>query len=342
MIITTGASGALIALCAAAFDRTNRVAIAIPGYPCYRHVLRSFDVDVIMIPTSVETEFQPTIEQLEKLPLRERDGLIMASPANPTGMCLSEQLLQRIVAFCRERKVTLIVDEIYHGITREPTPSVLQFVNNDDSAPTPANNNNNNNNNNDVEEEPPIISIGSMSKYWCMTGFRIGWIVTRHRSLLNTVDKCLQSMAICAPTPGQHLANIALSGRFNDYFTSHVTRYFKNIDALASRLQFAGFVLGTRVQGTFYIFAECRNVCEMCDVECSKELCHLLLYQCGVACTPGDDFDESNGKWFVRFSCAGSLEDVTEAGDRIVKYMSSRQQQQPNGGTNGTVVVKKN
>lgn len=322
MVITTGASGALIALCAAAFDQTNRVAITVPGYPCHRHVLRAFDIGVITIPTGVDTNFQPSIEQLEQLPLAEKDGLILASPANPTGACLSEHLLERIVAFCRKRKVTLIVDEIYHGVTRGPIPSVLQFVT---AAENNRSNNNNDENKNDVTEEPPIISVGSMSKYWCMTGFRIGWIVTRHRDLLSTVDKCLQSMAICAPTPGQHVANIVLSGRFDEYFTSHVKRYFKGIDALASRLRSAGFDLAKPVQGTFYIFAGCQAVCEMCNVECSKQLCKVLLYECGVACAPGDDFDETNGKWFIRFSCAGPLEDVTEAGDRIVQYMSSRQ-----------------
>lgn len=299
--VTNGASAAFVALFACAFDAGDCVMIISPGYPCYRHVLRLFNIQVIIISTSVENQFQPSMEQLEENYNKKVKGIIVCSPSNPTGTILTIDTLNNTYKFCKGKNILLIVDEVYHGISRTFLPTALQIKHNENNT---------------------IIVIGSMSKYWCMTGFRIGWIITKNPNMIIALEKCIQNMAICAPTPCQHSATIALSGICDNVLNERVKLYFKGADRLTEQLRNVGFEV-ISPQGGFYVYANCEGVCRFLGVKNgSMELCKLFLNECGVACTPGVDFDDVNGNDFIRFSCAGSVDDVVEAGDRIARLVA--------------------
>lgn len=301
--VTNGASAGFVALFASAFDQGDYVVISSPGYPCYRHILKLFGINVVTVHTTAETNYQPTRQQLEELKAQNKNvrlkGLMLCSPSNPTGSVLSLQELSEYASFCEDMNMLLIVDEVYHGISREPLPSALQVA-------TTAN----------------VIILGSVSKYWCMTGFRVGWLVTRHAPLIKAMEKCIQSMAICAPTPCQHAAAVAVDGESETILVERVHRYFKAADILLQKLRPAGFV-ANQPNGAFYVYADCSKVCERMGIDSASKLCIMLLEQCGVACTPGADFDQLNGEHFIRFSCAGTVEDISEAGDRIVDFVNA-------------------
>lgn len=298
--IAAGASGAFVVTFAAAFDAGDRVAIASPGYPCYRHILSAFDVQIAVIETDATRNFQPTMAQLrathEKAKLA---GVVIASPSNPAGSIISLTELEDVGTFCKDNNIIMIVDEVYQGISRAPLASAMQLQ----------------------LDGAPIVVIGSLSKYWCMTGFRIGWAVTRNAPIIAALERCIQNMAICAPTPCQHSGVVALSGACDEELNERVSCYFKAADALVERLVQVGFDAFSPA-GAFYVYAECRDVCQRVGATGATQLCDMLLRHCRVACTPGVDFDEDRGEDFVRLSCSQAVEDVTEAGDRIAKFVN--------------------
>lgn len=290
--VTTGASGAFLAVFTTCFDAGDRVAVAIPGYPCYRNVLTALSVEVVPIPVDSSTNYQPTISQLRQaLPLA---GIIIASPANPTGSIIKERELAEIVAFCREHTTRLIVDEIYHGVG--PLPKTAMAY--DD-----------------------VVVINSFSKYWCMTGFRIGWFATRDISMIEAAERCVQSFSICAPSFSQYAAEKALDDECKEELEKHVARYRRNQNVLVDRLVQCGFETAAP-DGAFYVWAKCDNACRNAGMKNSVELCHALLSQTSVAVTPGLDFDPDRGDHFLRFSCAGTENDIAEAAQRIYDFCS--------------------
>lgn len=295
--VTTGASGAFVAVFATCFDAGDRVAVAAPGYPCYRHVLHAFNVEVVTVRTKQQNNFQPTVDDFRRVHKEGNlSGVIIASPNNPTGAVFTADELQAIADFCNEERLTLIVDEVYHGIWQKPASSALAV------------------------KSPRVIVIGSLSKYWCMTGFRIGWVIVQSSEIISSLEKCIQNMAICAPTLSQRLGEVALSGMHDTELDRIVGEYFRSAEILAERLREAGFQASVP-SGAFYVYAQCTTVCERLKVDGSIQLCRLLLHECGVACTPGIDFDENDGKDFVRFSCSGGVEIAREAGSRIVDFV---------------------
>lgn len=297
--VGSGASGAFLVTFAAAFDAGDRVAISSPGYPCYRRVLSALDVQCVIIETDFKNNFQPTVAQLREAHVEKPlAGVVLASPANPTGATLLLDELEDLATFCRDEGIKLIVDEVYHGISRKPIPSVLQVR----------------------IDGATIIAIGSLSKYWCMSGFRIGWIVTRDKQLMMAIDRCLQNMMICAPTPCQHAAVAALSGSCDTGLNARVRHYFDAADQLSALLTTVGFDIHSST-GAFFVYAGCRKVCDRVGVSGATQLCAILLRECGVACTPGVDFDENRGEGYVRLSCSQRIEDVIEAGERITRYV---------------------
>ncbi|PXF49784.1 (5-formylfuran-3-yl)methyl phosphate transaminase [Gracilariopsis chorda] len=295
--ITTGSSGAFLAAFVSCFDADDRVAVAVPGYPCYRHVLRAVCAEVVEIAVDETTNFQPTVSQLQVEHDKKRlKGVVVASPSNPTGSVLSAEDLAALAKFCSENDIRLIVDEIYHGIGDAKHATAMAL-------------------------HKEIIVISSFSKYWCMTGFRVGWLATSDEELLSAVEKTLQNMCICAPSFSQHAAIAALSSECQPELAAHVKRYVNNQKVLADWLRRAGFE-PFMPQGAFYLYARCREVLRRLEMKDSMQLCRTLLEQCHVACTPGVDFDVSRGNWYVRFSCCGSLADVTEAGERVLALVS--------------------
>ena len=289
IIITTGSSGGFVLAFMAAFEVGDRVAISDPGYPGCRNILLGLGVEPVLVQTNADTKFQPTPELLDKID-GKIDGLIVASPSNPTGTMLGEQQLRALSDYCGERKIRLISDEIYHGITfAKPGVSALTFDNNS-------------------------IAINSFSKYFSMTGWRVGWMVVPidlHRSV-----ECLaQNFFISAPTLSQFGAGAAFD--CIEELDMNVSRYAENRKILLKELPKAGFDQLAPVDGAFYVYADVSSF-----TNDSVNFCKRMLEETGVAATPGTDFDEARGSAFIRFSFSGPTKNVSEAADRIKNWVT--------------------
>lgn len=285
--VTPGSSGAFILAFLAAFEAGDRVALASPGYPAYRNILAALGVEVVEVAVGPESNFQPTPAVLERVE-GELDGLIVASPANPTGTMLHAVELAALADCCRERRIRLVSDEIYHGITYErPAATALAF---DDDA----------------------IVVNSFSKYYAMTGWRLGWMVVP-KPLLRSVECLAQNLFISPPTLSQLAAVAAFDCEVE--LDANVARYARNRDILLSELPKAGFAELAAAEGAFYIYA---NVAHR--THDSEAFCRRMLAETGVAVTPGVDFDPGRGNRFIRFSFAGTAEDMAEAARRLIAW----------------------
>lgn len=285
--VTTGSSGAFQLGFLAAFDPGDRVAMASPSYPAYRHTLTAIGVEPVELPTGPETGFQPTVDLLEKLD-RPIQGLIVASPANPTGTMLSREELTALARWCDANGVRLVSDEIYHGLTYG-TQAVTAAA---------------------VSER--AIVVNSFSKYFSMTGWRLGWMVLPPE-LVRSVECLAQNLFISAPTLSQVAAVAAFA--CTEELDAHVARYARNRALLLEELPKAGFTKLAPADGAFYIYAD---VSDMTDD--SEAFCRRLLEDTGVAATPGIDFDPARGRHFMRFSFAGSEEVIAEAARRLIAW----------------------
>lgn len=287
IVVTTGSSGAFVVSFLSVFDSGDRVALADPGYPAYRNILKSLGVEVIGLPVGHESNFQPTPEALEKIE-GELDGLIIASPSNPTGTMIGRREMAALVAYCKERGVRLISDEIYHGVTYEQSAcSALAFS---DEA----------------------IIINSFSKYFSMTGWRLGWMVVPE-DLLRSIECLAQNLFISPPTLSQ-LAGVAAID-CGEELDALVDNYRRNRDMLLEMLPQAGFDKLSNAQGAFYIYADVSHL-----TNDSQEFCRRCLAETGVAITPGIDFDPARGNRTVRFSFAGPYEEMAEAARRLIDW----------------------
>ncbi|MCU0894471.1 MAG: aminotransferase class I/II-fold pyridoxal phosphate-dependent enzyme [Rhodospirillales bacterium] len=287
VVVATGSSGAFVLAFLAAFDAGDRVALASPGYPAYRNILRALDVEVIEIQVDAGSNFQPTPAHLDAVapPLH---GLIVASPANPTGTMLHRSELFALADACAERGIRLVSDEIYHGITYGPTATTA------------------------LERDDAVIVVNSFSKYYAMTGWRLGWMVVPEE-LLRPVECLAQNLFISPPTLSQFAAVEALSCRSE--LDGHVARYGENRALLMELLPQAGFGRFAEAEGAFYLYVD---VSEMSAD--STTLCREILQHTGVAITPGVDFDPRQGHRFVRFSYAGSHDHMAEAARRLIAW----------------------
>ncbi len=289
IMITTGSSGGFVLAFTAAFDVGDRVAIADPGYPGSRNILLGLGVEPVLVPTGPETRFQPTPELLDKID-GKLDGLIVASPSNPTGTMLGEDEVQALSAYCGDRGVRLISDEIYHGITYEqPGVSALRF---DENA----------------------VVINSFSKYFSMTGWRVGWMVVP-TDLVRSVECLGQNLFISAPTLSQYGAGAAFD--CTEELNLNVARYAQNRQILLSGLPKAGFDRLAPVDGAFYVYADISSLTNDSEVFCRR-----MLDETGVAATPGTDFDQGRGNAYVRFSFSGPTTGITEAVERLQHWMT--------------------
>lgn len=287
VVVTTGSSGAFLLAFLAAFDAGDAVAVSEPYYPGYRNILQALDVVPATFPTGIDSGFQPTVAQLDRL-AETTAGLIIASPANPTGSMLSPSQLGDIAAWCRRRSVRLISDEIYHGITfNKPAQTALA-----------------------VSDE--AIVINSFSKYFSMTGWRLGWMVIP-ADLVRTIERLAQNLFISPPTLPQMAAVAAFDSI--DELDRNVQRYGRNRDILVEGLARAGLNHIAPADGAFYIYADLQGVAES-----STDFCARLLREAGVAATPGIDFDQNRGEQFVRFCFAGSEDEMREAVRRMLAW----------------------
>jgi aspartate/methionine/tyrosine aminotransferase len=285
--VTTGSSGAFQVGFLAAFEVGDRIAMASPSYPAYRHTLTAIGAVPVEIETGPETGFQPTPEMLDRLD-RPVKGLIVASPANPTGSMLSRAELIRLSDWCKANDVRLVSDEIYHGLTYGKEETTAAALNSD------------------------ALVINSFSKYFSMTGWRLGWMIVPD-DLIRSVECLTQNLFISAPAISQ-VAGLAAFDATDD-LEGHVARYARNRDLLLRELPNAGFSRIAPADGAFYLYAD---VSDMTDD--SEALCHRLLNETGVTITPGIDFDPARGRRFVRFAYARDEEHIAQAVEKLLGW----------------------
>ncbi len=286
VVVTTGSSGGFLLAFLSAFEPGDRVALAAPGYPAYRNILSALGVEPVLLETTAADRFQPTPELLQAA--GDIDGLILASPSNPTGTMVGQAELEALVAWCRKAGVRLISDEIYHGITYGSPAATVAGLDGD------------------------AIVINSFSKYFSMTGWRLGWMVVPE-NLLRPVECLAQNLFVSPPSLSQHAAIAAFDS--HDELTENVARYARNRQILLDRLPKAGFERLAPADGAFYIYAD---VAAMTND--SPDFCRRMLAEAHVAATPGVDFDPFSGHKFVRFSFAGSEADMLAACDRLDRW----------------------
>lgn len=292
VIVTTGSSGGFLLAFLAAFEPGDRVVMARPGYACYRNVLAALGCEVVEIDCGPDTRFQPTVEQLDAIP-GPVHGLVVASPANPTGTMLLPDELAAIASWCESRGVRLISDEIYHGIEyAEPTLRSSAW-----------------------QTSREAVVFGSFSKYFSMTGWRVGWMLVPE-DLHRAVDVLTGNFTICPPALAQHAALAAFTPESYAELDGHVARYADNRTLLLDGLRRLGIDRLAPADGAFYVYADIAHL-----TDDSMGFCHRLLDETGVAMAPGIDFDTARGHQFVRMSFAGSADDVTGALDRLDSWL---------------------
>jgi aspartate/methionine/tyrosine aminotransferase len=290
IVVTTGSSGAFILAFLAMFEPGDRVAVTVPGYPPYRHILKALGCEPVLIETHADTRHALTGEALldahRKTPLK---GVLVASPANPTGTMMSKEALTGLMAAADGAGIRFISDEIYHGLDYA-FPAVTAAALSDDA-----------------------LVINSFSKYFCMTGWRVGWMVVP-KPLVRSMERLQQNLSISVPTLSQIAAEAAFDGRDEMEAIKH--GYQDNRRILIEGLPQAGLSDFLPADGAFYLYADVSKF-----TSDSLEFAKQLLQQAHVAATPGVDFDPIHGRSYVRFSYAQSSADMHEAVARIGRWL---------------------
>jgi aspartate/methionine/tyrosine aminotransferase len=295
VVVTTGSSGGFLLAFLAAFEVGDRVAMARPGYPCYRNVLTALGCEVVEIPCGPATRFQPTVEQLEELRAEGGiKGLVVASPANPTGTMLLPDELAAIARWCEEHGVQLVSDEIYHGVQYTASSSRSAW-----------------------ETSREAIAFGSFSKYFSMTGWRIGWMLVPER-LRRAVDVLTGNFTICPPAIAQRAALAAFTEESYAELDGHVRRYAGNRALLLDGLPRIGIDKLAPADGAFYVYADVGHL-----TGDSMAFAHQLLAETGVAVAPGIDFDTVEGGHTIRLSFAGSADEIRTGLERLAGFTGS-------------------
>ncbi|MGA7971219.1 MAG: aminotransferase class I/II-fold pyridoxal phosphate-dependent enzyme, partial [Pseudolabrys sp.] len=291
--VTTGSSGGFILAFLSLFEPGERVALANPGYPPYRHILAALGCEPVLLDTTAKTRWALTGEAIlaehRRKPLA---GVVIASPANPTGTMMTAEALGELIELCEGEGIKVISDEIYHGLD-------YAFA-----AETAA------------KLSPRTLVINSFSKYFCMTGWRIGWMVLPD-NLVRTVDRLHGNIAISVPTLAQIAAEAAFDGRDEMEAVKH--GYEENRRILVEGLPKVGLDRFFPVDGAFYLYADISRFSDD-----SLAFAKQMLDEAGVAATPGIDFDPRHGHQFLRFCYAGSAPDMHEAVERIGDWLKRR------------------
>jgi aspartate/methionine/tyrosine aminotransferase len=291
IVVTTGSSGGFLLSFLASFEPGDRVAMARPGYPAYRNLLTALGCEVVEFATGERTRYQPTTELLDRLgPIK---GLIVASPSNPTGTVLPAGELAAIDGWCSSRGVQLISDEIYHGISYTGGELGSAWHSGRES-----------------------VVLGSFSKYFAMTGWRLGWMLVPQR-LHRAVEVLSGNFAICPPAIAQYAAISAFDAESYAELDGHVAHYRLNRDLLLDGLKRIGLDKVAPIDGAFYAYIDVSE-----HTTDSLSWCQRLLAETGVAIAPGIDFDPVDGGKFVRISFAGARADVEEGIRRIGAWLA--------------------
>jgi len=287
IVITSGASGAFLLAFSALFDNGARVGLGTPCYPSYRQILKAVGLSPIDIPTDFSQRFQPRPGDVAA---HDLDGLIVASPANPTGTMLDRDGLAALAEACQAQGAALISDEIYHGIDYDKPPVTALEITDD------------------------VYVINSFSKYFSMTGWRVGWMIVP-QDHIRQVERLAQNMFICAPHAAQRLALHAMD--CTEELEANKAVYKANRALMIDGLKAAGLNRFASPDGAFYVYVD---VSEHSDD--ALAFAAEILEKAGVAVTPGLDFDAARGHNWLRFSYARSTADITEGLDRLARFMT--------------------
>jgi aspartate/methionine/tyrosine aminotransferase len=293
VVVTTGSSGGFVLAFLALFDTGAKVALPSPGYPCYRHILTALGQIPVAIETNAAARWMPTAADIDAAAGRDAiSGLIVASPANPTGTMLEPQRLAEIAKACRRNRVWLVSDEIYHG---------LSYGMAEETA---------------LAHSPDAIVINSFSKYFSMTGWRIGWLIVPP-ALVRPIERLAQNLYISPPA----VAQVAALGAFDGLEELEANRnvYAENRALLLDALPKAGLERILPADGAFYLYADVSDFTSD-SLAFTKE----MLADIGIAATPGVDFDAERGKAYVRFCYSGTTADMAEAARRLARWKRLR------------------
>jgi aspartate/methionine/tyrosine aminotransferase len=289
VFVTTGSSAAFTLSFLAAFDVGDHVVVAAPGYPSYRHILSAYGLEPVLIEVDASTRFNISVDHLRQMKQRPA-GVIVASPANPTGSMIEPGVFRDLVAYCHDNDIRLISDEIYHGITFGMDAVTAR------------------------ELSPSAIVINSFSKYYSMTGWRLGWMIVPD-DLFRAVECLSQNLFISPPAAAQHAALAAFG--CNDELQANVAVYRRNRETLLKRLPEIGLPTFSPPDGAFYFYVNVKHL----GLD-SPDVCRRILHEAGVAVTPGLDFDPFHGKDWMRISYAVSEAEIAEACTRIGAWVA--------------------
>lgn len=288
VVVTTGSSAGFTLAFTSLFDVGARVGIGAPGYPSYKAILQALGLECVMLETSRQNRYQPAPEDLPD----DLDGLLVASPANPSGTMLDQEALSALIGACDAQGASFISDEIYHG---------LEYDRKAVSA---------------LEVSDDVYIINSFSKYFSMTGWRIGWMVVPEGHI-RQVERLAQNFFICAP----HVSQVAALGAFDglEELKGNIEVYRKNRELMMEGLPKAGFTRIAPPDGAFYVYADVSGL-----TDDSHSFAFEILEKAGVSVTPGGDFDPERGHQTLRFSYARSTADIEEGLARLKNFMDAR------------------
>ncbi|HPY40271.1 MAG TPA: pyridoxal phosphate-dependent aminotransferase [Thiolinea sp.] len=293
IIVTPGASGALQLALGVLVNPQDEVILTDPGYPCNRHFVSLFEGKPISLPVTAEQNYQPSLNQLQQAWSERTRAVLLASPANPTGTLLSTELTQQLYQYITQQHSTFIVDEIYQGLTYGQEPQTALSIADD------------------------IWIVNSFSKYFGMTGWRLGWLIAPEYAL-DALTRLAQNLFLSPPTIAQYAALAAFKQETLDITEERRFEFAKRRDFLLPALRELGFGVQTAPQGAFYIYADAGRFSDN-----SHELSLRLLEQAGVAFTPGIDFGEYAAKTHVRFAYTTNLPELEQAVERLHKHLRS-------------------
>ncbi len=294
IIVTAGASAALLLACAALVEQGSEVLMSDPSYPCNRHFVAAFDGLARMIACGPEHRFQLSAQMVRDHWSPQTRGVLLASPSNPTGTSIEEGELRKIVAAVREKNGFTIVDEIYNGLRYDATPFSALSLGDD------------------------VIVINSFSKYFNMTGWRLGWLVVPE-SLVSPIEKLAQNLFICASSLAQHAGVACFTPEATAIYEARKAEFKRRRDYIVSALESLGFKVPVIPDGAFYVYADCSALSDDAD-----RLTIDMLNEAGVVMVPGLDFGPSAAHRFVRVSYATSMENLQEAVARIRVFLAGR------------------
>ncbi len=293
VVVTTGSSGALLLAMGVLLNPADEVLLADPGYPCNRHFVRFVEGRAVNIPVTAQTRFQLQAEHIAQHWGERTRVALVASPANPTGMLLSKTELSALHAAVSQRGGTLIVDEIYHGLTYGVEADTALAVSDD------------------------IFVINSFSKYFGMTGWRLGWMIAPE-SYVPALDRLAQNLFLAAPTPAQHAAMAAFQPETLAILEARRAEFAQRRDFLLPALRELGFDLPLAPEGAFYLYAGCGAF-----TQDSRQFASDILEQAGVAITPGLDFGSFESDTHVRFAYTTTLPKLEQGIERLARFLRS-------------------